>query len=180
MEWADKFLAINSILSNDILVVIHPGASEPTKMWQGQNFAELIQRLSADSQTKILIIEGNQDREIFDEILRLTNKNKVVHFKSNSIIKTAALIKRCKLFITHDTGTRHLAVAVGTPVLVLLPEDNLKSWNFYEGIDFHYAIIGKRHFPSPGSSERAFLGDISVEDVCRKVGEILGSWHRMK
>lgn len=180
LKWADKFLATNHVSPNNILVAIHPGASEPTKMWQGRNFAEMIRQLNADFQTKILVIEGNQDREICDEILRLTDKNNLVHFKSNSIIKTAALIKRCKLFITHDTGTRHLAVAVGTPVLALLPEDNLKCWNFYEDIDFHYAIIGKRHFPSPGSSERAFLGDISVEDVCRKVGEILGSWHRMK
>ncbi len=180
LEWADKFLTTNNISPDDILVAIHPGASEPTKMWRGKNFAELIRRLNTDLRIKTLLIEGNQDREICGEILRLADENKVVHFESNSIIRTAALIKRSKLFITHDTGTRHLAVAVRTPVLALLPEDNLRCWNFYEDIDFHHAIIGKRYFPSPDSSERPFLGDISVEDVYSRVGEILGSWQREK
>ncbi len=173
IEWANGFLATNSVSPDDVLIGIHPGASEPTKMWQSNNFIELIKRLNGEKYKKILLIEGNQDQKVCDEIRNKLSYNQTLYFKSDSIIKTAALIKKCRLFITHDTGTRHLAVAVGTPVLALLPEDNLECWNFYEETDFHYTMVGNRHLPEPGSNERAFLDGISVSELLEKVGEIL-------
>lgn len=178
IEWANEFLATNGVSPDEILIGIHPGASEPTKMWQSKNFVELIRRLTDEKHKKILLIEGNQDNKVCDEIRNNLPYNQILHFRSDSIIKTAALIRKCRLFITHDTGTRHIAAAVGTPTLALLPDDNLKFWNFYNEMNFHYTMVGKRHLPQPGSDERASLNGISVDDVFKKVGELLKSYRQ--
>ena len=132
--------------------------------------------LNKKENVKVLMIEGPQDSVVCEEIKNKLADQNLILFNSTGINKTAALVKKCNLFITHDTGTRHLSVAVETPVLALLPEDNLKYWNFYEQNNLHYSLIGKRFIPDQNSEEKAFLDGISVKEVYQKVGEILKLW----
>ena len=174
--WADNFLADSNVKTDNILIGIHPGASEPTKIWQSKNFVELINRLRENENIKVLLIEGPQDKNVFEEIKDKLDNQDFILFQSTCITKTAALIRKCNLFITHDTGTRHLSVAVETPVLALLPEDNLKYWNFYNQNDLHYYLIGKRYIPDQNSGGNAFLDGITVDEVYGKACEILKLW----
>ena len=175
-KWADDFLIENKIASNNIIIGIHPGASEPTKIWKSENFVDLINHLNEKEYITVLLIEGPQDKNICDEISQKLNNKTYIRFTSTGITKTAALIKKCKLFITHDTGTRHLSVAVETPVLALLPEDNLKYWNFYNALRNYHSLIGRRYIADQNSQRIAYLDGISVNDVYQKVGEILKLW----
>ena len=122
---------------------------------------------------EILLIEGPQDKAICNEIKKQFRPDELKFYSSASILKTGALIKNCNLFITHDTGTRHLAVALETPVLALLPDDNLKYWNFYDKIPFHHSIIGKRSIPGKEPNEKTFLNGITVDSVYKEIAEIL-------
>lgn len=175
-KWADDFLADQLIVPADILIGIHPGASEPTKIWKSENFVKLIQRLHRKENVKVLLIEGPQDKMVCDEISDRLESDTFVRFKSTGINKTAALLKNCKLFITHDTGTRHLSMAIETPVLALLPDDNLKFWNFYNGSSNHHSLIGKRYIANQNSKEVSHLDGISVDSVFAKIGEVLNLW----
>lgn len=176
VKWANDFLTANNVDHVDTLIGIHPGASEPTKVWQSKNFAELIVRLHDKENIKLLLIEGPQDKNICSEIAAQLNNNIIIRFTSTEIAKTAALINKCKLFITHDTGTRHLSIAVETPVLALLPEDNLRYWNFYNDLSIHHSLIGKRYIAGQNSGEKSFLDGIPVDSVYCKAGEILKLW----
>lgn len=169
-KWADEYLKSNKILSEDILIGIHPGASEPTKIWKKENFISLIDKLLSDLAIKIIIMEGPQDRETCSAIRSYFPNHTCIAFTDVGIIKTAALISKCNLFLTHDTGTRHLAIAVGTSVLTLMPDDNKKCWNFYDESDNHFVITGKRVFPE---GELPYLGGISVDEVYSKMKNIL-------
>lgn len=170
-KWAEEFFNQYK-LEKCITICIHPGASEPTKIWPAENFIELITMLRNHSDIKIILISGPMDKNICEKIVGALNKESIIYFCSNSILKTAALIKKCSLLLTHDTGTRHLSVALRTPVLALLPNDNSNSWNFYSSINKHYSIIGNRIIAKNSSH----LGNITAEDVYKKIGEILSLW----
>lgn len=168
--WADEFLNKSNVDKNDLLIGIHPGASEPTKIWPSENYTELIHKSLSIDKAKILLIAGPNEEKIVEQIYNDVQNNDLLFYNSNNINLTAALIKKCKLFISNDTGTRHLSVALKTPVIALMPEDNKKCWNFYEDSDSHFVITGKRQFPNEGLP---FLGSISVEKVFDKVREVL-------
>ncbi|MEG8947190.1 glycosyltransferase family 9 protein [Rosettibacter firmus] len=171
INWANNFLSENNLL-NDKFICIHPGASEPSKIWKTENFIELINLLINKSKLKILVLSGPNDKKIVDSINAKLINNSVKYFYSDSILKTAALIKKSLLLVTHDTGTRHLAVALKIPVLALLPEDNSLCWNFYSEDDGHFSLFGKRI----KNENEAYLNYINVNDVYKKIGEILKLW----
>jgi heptosyltransferase-2 len=168
-NWADESLKSNNVSPNNKLIGIHPGASEPTKIWPRENYSELILKILDEKKTKVMLIAGPNEEDIVKSIAEKVNNENLITYFSNDVNFTAALIKKCKLFISNDTGTRHLSVAVKTPVIALMPEDNQQCWNFYDESDNHFVITGKRCFPE---REQPYLGEISVEDVFHKINEI--------
>lgn len=169
-NWSSEFLKSNNVSQKDILISVHPGASEPTKIWPSKNFVALLQKFLKVKNTQILIIAGPGEEKLVNSITEIVNNNNVFPFYSKEINKTAALIKKCKLIITNDTGTRHLAVALKTPVIALMPEDNQNCWNFYDVSDKHFVIKGSRMKDESG---KPFLGGIPVDNVYSKVKSIL-------
>jgi len=170
--WADNFLKENNFSREKKIIGIHPSASEPTKIWPSTKFIELIKKLLSEK-IEVLLIEGPQDKLICEKIKSAFAGDELKYFRSEKISQTAALIKKCNLFITHDTGTRHLSIAVGIPVLALLPEDNLKFWNFYDRINYHHSLIGKRYIEEKDSQRDGYLDGISVNEVFEKVAGLL-------
>jgi len=170
--WTDLFFDENNIDRKDFVIGIHPGASEPSKIWKKENFILLIDRLVQKAGLKLIIMEGPKEKEICASIRTSFKLNSKISFTDAGINRTAALIKKCNLFITHDTGTRHLAVAAGTPALILMPDDNEKYWDFYTDGHKHFTLIGRRNL----SEGHPFLDGITVEDVYRKIGSILNQW----
>ncbi len=168
--WANDFLRQSNIEVNDLLIGIHPGASEPTKIWPVENYAELIRELFLLGKIKILLIAGPADNEIVNALFQKFNNDNLFVYYSDDVNRTAALIEKCNLLISNDTGTRHLSVALKIPVIALMPDDNQKCWNFYEESDNHFVITGKREYPIEGLP---FLGSIPVENVFNKVKEVL-------
>lgn len=163
VSWAKGFLEKNGPDSR-ILIGIHPGASEPTKIWDPQNHIELIKLLSESQRFRVLLIQGPQDKNYCEPITAACSN--LLVYNSDSIKRTAALIKNCRLFLTHDTGTRHLSIALGVNTLALLPNDNLKWWNFYDGYSNYNSIIGAR-------KEKSFLAGIPVNKVFNTITRLL-------
>jgi len=130
----------------------------------------LIQKLISAGRSKIILIAGPNEDKIVGSIFDNVNNQNLFVYKSGDINLTAALIKKCRLFISNDTGTRHLSVALKIPVIALMPEDNQKCWNFYDESDYHFVLIGKRFFPK---DESPYLDLIPVEKVIDKVNELL-------
>lgn len=166
--WAENFLRENNFKDGEFLIV-HPGASEKSKVWQIDNYIELIEKLLKEAGCKILILAGPQDKENCNLISESLKDKNLVVYKSGSITKSAALIKKSQLLVDNDTGTRHLGAALGVKILALLPEDNLDYWNFYEGVNHHF-IAGKRI----NDGEKSYLGGIEVETVYKKIVDLLG------
>ena len=85
-------------------------------------------RHAALSQGSCLRINGVRgDSSLGKEEEGPTGKEILRHLKDGGIdltgktrlLQLAALLERCQLLVTNDTGTMHIATAVGTPVVAL-------------------------------------------------------------
>jgi ADP-heptose:LPS heptosyltransferase len=168
--WANEFLRSNNFDINNTMIAVHPGASEPTKIWKAENYAALVNNMLKMSRTNVLLVQGPNEEKIVEKVLKDINCTGVIVLKSNDVNITAALLKKCILLVSNDTGTRHLATALNVPVIVLMPDDNSKCWDFYNGSDRHYIIKGKRVI----AAENSYLNGISFDAVLKKVKEVLG------
>ncbi|MEW6095872.1 MAG: lipopolysaccharide heptosyltransferase II, partial [bacterium] len=114
-----ELLRKEGIRKEDILIGIAPGAHWYTKRWDKERFIELSNLLIQKKNAKIIIFGGEEEVELSNEIkASLSNKPIVVAGKF-SLMETAALLKRCKILITNDTGIMHIASAVKTPVVAI-------------------------------------------------------------
>jgi len=99
------------------IVLIHPGASEPTRRWPGEHYASVINELGVASVTTILT-GSPAERPLCDSIAGLTEAHPTI-LTDLSILGFAALAARADAVLVGDTGPMHVAAAVGTPVVAL-------------------------------------------------------------
>ena len=120
-KWADTFLS-QSGLQGKVLVGLNPGATYgEAKCWPPERFAELGRRLIKDQGAAILIFGSSRAHEgelnvgiaegIGEGCLNLTGET--------SLWQLAALLRHCRLLVSNDTGTMHVAAAVGTRVVAI-------------------------------------------------------------
>ena len=118
---------VENILDNGkadgaILVGFHAGSSDEFgmlhKRWGTNNFAKLADMLIEKYNAKILLFGGPEEKELKNSIA-VQMKHSPVIVEKTSIQKDAAIIKRCDLFISNDSGNMNLSLAVGTKTIGL-------------------------------------------------------------
>lgn len=114
---ADELLQ-NNTLSQKRLIGINPGAAHgPAKRWFPERFAKVSDELA--QKYEIAIFGSSHEREIAASITKLMRFKPLNFAGKTSLRQLAALISRCVLFITNDTGAMHIAAAVGTPIVAI-------------------------------------------------------------
>lgn len=114
-------------------IVIHVGTSTRYKHWETGKFVELVKRLAATESAgngPIILAGGRREVRVADEIARRAGSGDRVKGMAGSLTirQTAALIGKANLFIGGDSGLAHLAVALGTPTVVLFGPSDHKKW----------------------------------------------------
>lgn len=117
-EFAREVFSRNG-LDGVTVVAINTGASRPVNRWEASRFAELADALSARLAMKIIVIGGSEDRAVAEEIFAKASSRPLILCGKTSLLQTAAVLKKCDLLISCDTGPLHMATAVGTRVLGL-------------------------------------------------------------
>lgn len=115
----ENMLAENGVKSSDILIAFNPGASCASKRWGIKNFSEVARGLIEKHGAKAVIISGSADKHFGDELASSIGKGAVNLSGRTGIGDVASLLRRCRLFISNDSGPVHVACAVGTPVVVI-------------------------------------------------------------
>ncbi len=116
-EKIDRVLELNGVLSEDTLIGVHPGASCVSKRWPIENFARLADRLIEVLRAKIVVICGPKQVEFGEGMIALMHNKSISMCGKTTISELAALIKRCSIFISNDSGPVHIACGVGTQVI---------------------------------------------------------------
>jgi heptosyltransferase-2 len=119
-RWANQVLMDLGILEGKPLIGMNPGATYGlAKCWTPDRFGELGKRLAEKWQARILLFGKEEERPIAHEIQRHLGAKGIDLTGKTSLLQLAALLERCALLVTNDTGTMHVATAVGTPVVAL-------------------------------------------------------------
>lgn len=107
------------VKNSDLLLAVHPGASCPSKRWPLDRFASLIDRLKDNYDVGIIVVSGPEERTQIQELKKALESSIIDFSGRTSVGELAALLKRCSLFISNDSGPVHIATAVGTPSVVI-------------------------------------------------------------
>ncbi len=102
------------------LLGLNPGAEYgPAKRWPPENFAVVAREVSKKIGNCVwLAFGGTNDRNICEEISRLSGIPMLNLAGKTSLRELMSLLKLCRVLLTNDTGPMHLAAALGTPVVV--------------------------------------------------------------
>ncbi len=101
------------------LVVLHPGARWPTKLWPAAHWARLAGWLVREKGFQVVITGSRGDRDLAGEIIARSGVPLLNLVGRTSLAELAALLQKARLAVTTDTGPMHLACALGTPVVAL-------------------------------------------------------------
>lgn len=173
---ADLFLKKMGLsFEKDILVGINPGAAfGPAKRWFPERYANLADELVKRYNAKILIFGGVQDFEIVREISSMMESPSINLAGKTNLRELAAIIGRCRIFITNDTGPMHIASAVGTKVVAIFGStDPVRTSPWGKG----HIIVKKEIECSPCLKPYCLRKDykcfdmITVEDVLNIIEE---------
>ena len=115
---SDALLAVAGIPEGGPVLAVNVGATRPQKRWFAASFALALDGL-ADTPC-VLIGSGAEDTALAADVMRLTQRARPVNLVGKTSVKTlAAVLQRCDLLLSADSGPMHLATAVGTPTLAL-------------------------------------------------------------
>lgn len=117
-HFAEKFFSEKGY-NGQTVIALNPGASHPVNRWGVERFAALADALVQNLSAKIIIIGGPEDIVLAKAISSATTVKPLVLCGTMTLLQLGAVLKKCSLLISGDTGPLHLATAVGTRVVAL-------------------------------------------------------------
>lgn len=169
----NRLVGAHDVSAKQQLVGIHPGGSGrwKTKRWDLIRWARLCDAL-AQRNVQVVVTGGPDERALGKALTQWTRSNPLVVIGKTSLMELACLLKRCDVFVTHDSASLHVAAAVGTPTIALFGPTNPKR---HVPPTFVGQVIKKDVFCSQCYSPRcrtithACMQRISVEEVLTTV-----------
>ena len=116
---AARFLEAAGAGNDECLIGINLGASDERRVWPLENFARVVNALQEQPRARIVLLGGPEDKPRMQAMQILLKRAAIECAGELSPRVTAALLERCAVLITNDSGPMHLAIAVETPVIGL-------------------------------------------------------------
>ena len=121
-KWAGELWDTRGLSDGQPVIAVTPGAAfGPSKQWIPEYFADLSDRLRETLHAHVLFLPGPGEEALMAEIDRACQISPDILLPSETPLnRLKAVIDRCNLLLTNDTGPRHIAVALDTPVVVVM------------------------------------------------------------
>ena len=127
IAWVNNFLQSQKLKDSKRIIGLNPGAATAYRRWHASNFADLGDRLHERYGAHIIITTGPREGELADQVAKLMAHPPVIVNQATPM-QLAALLQRCHLYISNDTGPMHLSTAVKTPTVALFGASNVIQW----------------------------------------------------
>lgn len=189
-RYGEEFSARHNLGAETMLFGFHTYSSTfknmHRKCWDKENFAALIARLGQKyPAARFLLFSGPSDDAINRFIIEKAD-GRVLLVSEPNLRHALAVLRRCRLFVSNDSGLMHLAAALGVPVVALFgPTDwqRLYPWTKQHVIVrqdlpcmpcFYYS---SRPLRCVANINYACMRDLSVDQVFDAVQHLLSQTH---
>lgn len=151
------------------IVACLPTGSWPAKTWLPERFAAAMDVL-AEQASVVWIWGPGEEATVTAVRARMTRPSWMA--PPTGWQDLGALLSRCALLVTNDSGPKHVAVAVGTPTVTLYGPTHPRTWHPPAGA--HVAVVAAdleclhcnaNHCPLEGARFHRCMRDIGVERV---------------
>jgi len=156
--WASEFLAAAKIDLKRPLIGLNPGAGATYRRWPKEGFAKVANLLYEVYNAQICITAGTREGALPCEAARLMAVDPLI-VTGTTTMQLAAIIQKCNLFVSNDTGPMHLSTALKTPTVALFGASDPHRWGPI--------------WPQHKVVARSTLEDITVDEVFTAAQECL-------
>ena len=111
-------------------IALHVGSQDREfSRWPVRRFVELAERARIHNRHLSVMLTGTApERELIHTFIRIYSGHAIDASDPGSLMRTAALLKRCNLLVSNDTGIMHLGAALGVPTVGLFGPNSPRYW----------------------------------------------------
>ena len=124
--WAHALFARHGL--RDKVVAVSPVAKHPFKQWGTDRWAIVADAL-AEAGAQVLITSGPDEIDQARDVAERMRQPSVWQYGATSVRQLAAMYERCVLWVGNDGGPKHIAVAVGTPTVMVVRRQLGAVWS---------------------------------------------------
>ena len=109
-----------SNINHQTLIGLCPGAEYgPAKRWLPERFAEAAAKITEQSSAQWILLGTKNDAAIGEQIAAAIGDHCVNRIGQTTLDQLIDELRQCRLLLTNDTGTMHLAALLGVPVVAV-------------------------------------------------------------
>jgi heptosyltransferase-2/heptosyltransferase-3 len=162
------------------VVIIHPGAGAPVKLWPAERFARVADTLAEELGASIVLTGSAAEQPLIDAVsYQMTAPAGVL--SGAPLGRLGALLEQADLVIGSDSGVLHLAVAAGTPSIHLYGPMDPQTFGPWEDRDRHVVLqatlpcvpCNRLDYSAEELPLHPCMESIAAEQVLRRARELL-------
>jgi heptosyltransferase-2 len=113
-------LAEKAVDQSDFVLGLGPGAVYgPAKRWPAERFAAVADMAVERWGARIMILGSNKEKDICAKVSDIMNNPSIDLCGQVNLGEAAALVGRCNLFLSNDSGLMHIASALNVPLVAI-------------------------------------------------------------
>ena len=116
-EFAKACLTTDDRQAPEFLLAVAPGAANLRGRWPVSRFVEVADWSLKTNGGGVVVVGGDSDRSMGEQLRRALGPRVINAAGRATLRETAAILRRCTLFVGNDSGPMHLAAASGLPVV---------------------------------------------------------------
>ena len=181
-HWRDDLGVVPNIsgaterVTPGLKLALCPGAEYgPAKRWFPERFAEVAEKICDEMDAKWILFGAITEADVGDRIAALLGNRCVNRVGRTTIDQLIEELRECRLLLTNDTGTMHLAAILGVPVAAVFgsTEPSLTGPLGAGHIVIRHHVECSPCFLRECPIDFRCMNAISVDQVCDAVRSIL-------
>jgi lipopolysaccharide heptosyltransferase II len=157
------------------LIIIHPGATAPSRRYPAEKFQKVASHLVKKLGCQVIFTGGADERELIESLQAKLDFYTQSFVGCLTFAEFSALISLGDVLITNNTGPAHVASAVGTPVVDLYALTNPQHtpWHVPSRVLFHDVPCKYCYKSICPQGHHHCLELVGWEDVAKAAEELL-------